>query len=148
MKANDMPLVHPALEKHCSVEEVCKLWGFSDKTVKKIFAEERLSYTLQAAASHSISAHLRPHCFGRSAKVSGPSGPQQSTRGVFDDILCRATYDPGMLRHPNTIRSEWCLFARPVFSLRRDFARQFCHCVRRIANQLRERNGLHYQLRG
>jgi hypothetical protein len=32
---------HPALEKHYSVEDVCKLWGFSDKTVKKIFMDEQ-----------------------------------------------------------------------------------------------------------
>jgi hypothetical protein len=37
----DTPLAHPALEKHYSVEDVCKLWGFSDKTVKKIFADEQ-----------------------------------------------------------------------------------------------------------
>ena len=37
----DAQLAHPALEKHYSVEEICKLWGFSDKTVKKIFAAER-----------------------------------------------------------------------------------------------------------
>jgi hypothetical protein len=32
---------HPALEKHYSIEEVRALWGLSDKTVKKLFREEK-----------------------------------------------------------------------------------------------------------
>ncbi len=32
---------HPALEKHYSLEEICTLWGLSDKTVKKLFADEK-----------------------------------------------------------------------------------------------------------
>jgi hypothetical protein len=34
-------LDHPALERHYSVEEIRALWGLSDKTVKKLFADEK-----------------------------------------------------------------------------------------------------------
>jgi hypothetical protein len=40
---NVMPLdiEHPALEKHYSVDDICTLWGLSDKTVKKLFGDEK-----------------------------------------------------------------------------------------------------------
>ncbi len=32
---------NPALEKHYSIDEVSVLWNLSDKTVKKLFREEK-----------------------------------------------------------------------------------------------------------
>jgi hypothetical protein len=34
------PPAQPALERHYSIGDVCRMWGLSDKTVKKIFADE------------------------------------------------------------------------------------------------------------
>jgi transposase-like protein len=33
--------IEPALEKHYSVGEIAKLWGISDNTARKLFADEQ-----------------------------------------------------------------------------------------------------------